>query len=112
MDPALAQQGAQVKAGLQAVLQRCQAASGQNPGEARKIADTQKKINVLFTALDSGKVSGAVVAKLIDLSGQASSGNFQGALGVYTVLTREHFQEISAWGPALSRLLNMGKTVR
>ena len=101
-----------MKGGLTAVLQRCQAASGQNPGEARKIADTQKKINVLFTALDSGKVSAPVVAKLLELAGHAGGGNFQAALGVYTVLTREHFQEISAWGPALSRLLNMGKMVR
>jgi len=112
VDPALAAQGEQVKAGLNAILGRCQQAGASNPGEQRKIADTQKKINVLFSALDQGKVSGAVVAKLMECTGAAQSGNFQGALGTYTVLTREHFQEISAWGPALSRLLNMGKMIR
>jgi len=101
-----------VKAALTSILQRCEASTAGNPGEQRKIADTQKKINVLFSALDQGKVSGPVIAKLQELSGYAQQGNFLQAVGVYTALTREHFQEISAWGPGLSRLLTMGKNIR
>jgi len=111
-DPALMAQGEAVKQGLSGILGRCQAHSNGNPGEARKIADTQKKINVLFDALSQGQVSASVVAKLHECAGAANQGDYQRALGVYTALTREHFQEISAWGPALSRLLNMGKSIR
>jgi len=109
VDPAIAQQSEAVKAGLSHILQRCQAAFANNPGDQRKIADTQKKLDVLFAALAQGKVPAPVIAKLVDLANAAQAGDFQRALGIYTALTREHFQDISAWGPALSRLLNMGK---
>jgi len=112
MDPALVQQCEAVKGGLTAILERCKFAYANNQSEQRKIADTQKKLDVLFAALGQGKVPPPVIAKLQELSGAAQAGDFQRALGIYTALTREHFQDISAWGPALSRLLNMGKTVR
>merc|ERR1740130_1449134 len=106
IDEALMQNGEMVKGALSNILQRCAGHYASNPGEQRKIADTQKKINVLFDALSNGKVSHEVVAKLQECSAAASAGDFQRGLGVYTALTREHFQEIQPWGPALSRMLN------
>jgi protein transport protein SEC31 len=112
VDPALMQQGEMVTQGLNALLQKCHTHYQANPGEQRKIADTQKKLNVLFEQLAQGKVKPPVVAKLQDLVNNANACQFQQSLGIYTQLTREHFQEIGTWSPALSRLLNLGKMIR
>ena len=81
VDAQVAQQSDQVKQGLLAILNRCQAAFANNPGEQRKIVDTQKKLDVLFAALSQGKVPVPVIAKLLDMTASAQAMDYPRALG-------------------------------
>ena len=108
VDQELLQMGNFVKMTMQTLLQRCQANST-NPGDKRKFDDINSKLAKLFVALDQGSVSRAVVTKMKHVCDTSNTGDFAAAGKLLASMTKEHFGEINAWGPSVSRLMKLAR---
>eukprot|EP00658_Telonema_sp_P-2_P066187 TRINITY_DN55263_c0_g1_i1.p1 TRINITY_DN55263_c0_g1~~TRINITY_DN55263_c0_g1_i1.p1 ORF type:complete len:163 (-),score=28.88 TRINITY_DN55263_c0_g1_i1:255-743(-) len=105
VDPQIMQMTVFIKGALSQVLQRCMA----NPADKRKCDDIKTKLDKMFAALDTGAVSGTVVQKLKTVCDMSNSGDFTSATKMLGGMTKDHYGEISTWGPAVSRLMKMGQ---